>query len=143
MDMAVVTNRLKPKGAGVPVGIPAPLLQKKQGVNHMYPFYKILKIGFGISMFIGLAAGAAFAGWGGEYGMYPGGHMMGTGYMGWTMIFFWVALLLILVLIIRWVLGLSRSNEAAQQTAVDILKKRLASGDIDIEEFNKRKQLLG
>lgn len=94
-------------------------------------------------MFIGLAAGAAFAGWGGEYGMYPGGHMMGTGYMGWTMILFWVALLAILVLIIRWVLGLSRSNEADQQTALDILKKRLASGEIDIEEFNKRKQLLG
>jgi hypothetical protein len=37
-DTAVVINKLKPKGAGVAVGIPAPLLQKKARSKSYVPF---------------------------------------------------------------------------------------------------------
>ena len=107
----------------------------------MYVLKKIFQIGMGALVLTLLSAGISFAGWGPGYGMYPGGHMMGFGYMGWTMLLFWGVLLVVLILVIRWILRLTQSDGPGQ-TALDILKKRLANGEIDIEEFKEKRSLL-
>jgi len=89
--------------------------------------------------FLILSGGSAFAAWGGGYG--PGNHMMGVGYMGWTMILFWILVLVVLVSLIRWILGLA-DNRSLRQAPLDILKERLARGDIDSEEFERKRQML-
>lgn len=100
------------------------------------------KLHTAIQMITGLLlTGTSYAGWQPGYGMYSGGHMMGGGYMGWTMIFFWVMVLFIIILLIRWLLNLTQTQNSPQ-APLDILKQRLARGDIDIEEFEQKKQLL-
>lgn len=91
--------------------------------------------------FLILSGSSAFAAWGRDYGMGPGSHMMGGGYMGWTMILFWILVLVLLVSLVRWVLGLA-DNRGPRQTPLDILKERLARGDIDSEEFERKRQML-
>ncbi len=91
-----------------------------------------------------LTCGNVFAawGWGMDYGMSPGNHMMGgAGFMGWTMIIFWILVLVILVSLIRWILGLT-DNRRIQRTPLDILKERLARGEIGTDEFEKKRQML-
>jgi len=85
----------------------------------------------------------AFAGWGNNSFGYSGGHMMGSGYMGWFMIFFWGLLLVSLILVIRWISNLSREKESGKiTTPLDILNERLARGEIEIEEYKEKKLLL-
>jgi putative membrane protein len=90
----------------------------------------------------------AFAGWGEENYGYSGGHMMGLmglGYMGWFMILFWGLVLVALVILIRWITQLPHSKEARQipnKSPLDILKERLARGEIEIDEYKEKKQLL-
>lgn len=95
----------------------------------------------GLTMIAANAAPAS-AGWG-DRGMYfPGGHMMGGGYMGWTMILFWGLLLIALIMLIRWIAKLPQdrsSSSRSDKTALDILQECLASGEIDIEEYKKKK----
>jgi len=88
-----------------------------------------------------LLTGSSLAGWGHSQVFYPGGHMMAGGYMGWTMIFFWAMLLVILILVIRYVVQLTRIKNT-EFSAIDILKKRLASGEIDLEEFKEKRKFL-
>lgn len=90
-------------------------------------------------------AGTSIAGWGQTEAFYPGGHMMGGGYMGWMMIFFWVILISLLVLVIRWILQTGKSKDASRgqaETALERLKMRLANGEIDIEEFKEKSKYL-
>jgi len=84
----------------------------------------------------------AFAGQGGDGWGYPG-HMMGSGYMGWFMILFWGLLLVTLILLIRWVVKLPQSKESGQgKDPLAILNERLAKGEIEVEEYREKKQLL-
>jgi len=100
-----------------------------------------------LSSFLGLFVYAtAFAGWGDKgYGNY-GGHMMGgTGYMGWFMIIFWGLILIALIFLIRWISHLSLgkgSGLRSDKEPLDILKERLARGEIEIDEYREKKQLL-
>ena len=79
-----------------------------------------------------------------QYGMWPG--MMGWGHgMGWPMMFFmflfWGVALAGIVALIRFVLFKKTDTDSRSvETALDILKKRYARGEIDIETFNKMKQ---
>jgi putative membrane protein len=93
----------------------------------------------------------ALAGWGEKNYGYSGGHMMGLtgpmgpGYMGWFMILFWGVLLVALIILIRWVAQLPHGKESSQRTIkspLDILKERLARGEIEIDEYMEKKQLL-
>lgn len=88
-----------------------------------------------------LLTSSSIAGWGQAQTFYPGGHMMAGGYMGWMMIFFWIMLLVILILIIRYVVQLTRIKNT-EPMPLDILKNRLASGEIDLEEFEEKKKYL-
>jgi putative membrane protein len=69
---------------------------------------------------------------------YGWGMGWGTGF-GWVfMIFFWVLVVLGIVYFIRIVMT-SAKKETSGDTALDILKKRYAKGEITKEEFEKIK----
>ena len=60
---------------------------------------------------------------------------------GWGMILVWLVPILLVALVVRHVLG-DRDGKA-EQTPLDILKLRYARGEIDQEEFQRKKQELG
>nr|WP_321396114.1 SHOCT domain-containing protein [uncultured Desulfobacter sp.] len=101
----------------------------------------IISIGLGILAIIFVFTGSSIAGWGNGQCFYPGSGMMGGGYMGFSMIFFWVILLAILVFVVRWIFSQGQSNNTSS-SALDLLKKRLANGEIDIEEFKEKSKFL-
>ena len=69
--------------------------------------------------------------WGGEYGMF-GGLMM--------MVVFWGLVIGLIVLAVR---GFSnRSDAGSGRSALDVLKERYARGEIDDEEYERRKAKL-
>jgi len=78
-----------------------------------------------------------------QYGMWPG--MMGGYSMGWPMIFFmllfWGAVLAGIIALLRLVFSKGGHDVApAAETALDILKKRYAKGEISQEEFEEKKR---
>ncbi|MBT3175840.1 MAG: SHOCT domain-containing protein [Desulfobacula sp.] len=106
----------------------------------------ILLIFFLFLLFSLLSSGASFANWPDQGAMVVGYHMMETGTsMGWIMFLFWGLVLGILILVIRWVLNLpqceNRFNEM-QTSASEILKDRFARGEIDIDEFELKQQVI-
>ena len=81
---------------------------------------------------------------------YPWGPGMmgnwGYGMMGWfgpiMMLVFWGLIIVALILLIRWLWGVSQSKTEVKgsESPMDILKRRYASGEIDREEFEQKKQ---
>lgn len=63
---------------------------------------------------------------------------------GYGMVFtmvFWVAVIIGLVFLIKWVVEQSRRpNVFEEESALDILKKRYARGEIEREEFEQKKK---
>ncbi|MDQ7079758.1 MAG: SHOCT domain-containing protein [Paracoccaceae bacterium] len=87
-------------------------------------------------------AGAALADSDGRYygHMWYGGY--GWGWMGPVMMLvFWVAVIVLVVLAVRWVTD-RKDQEQAGSTALDILKERLARGEIDPAEYEKLRKTL-
>ncbi len=88
-------------------------------------------------------------GWGG-YGYGPG--MMGgygMGYGGWVwgllMIAFWIAVIVGIIFLIRWLALSSRGQERGatrEDEAMEILRRRFANSEISKEEFEERKKIL-
>lgn len=83
-------------------------------------------------------------------GPYYGPHMWGGGpwmFVGPSMmIVFIAAIVVVVVLLVRW-LGGPRHGAAPRlppgRTPLDILKERFARGDIDKDEFEERRRVLG
>ena len=74
------------------------------------------------------------------------GHMMmwGWGQMmfgGLMMLVFWGAIIALIVLAVRW-LSDNRGPVAGRRDALEILRERFAAGEIDEEEFKRRKRAL-
>ena len=85
-----------------------------------------------------------------EWGM-GGPGTMGYGYgMSWMggifMMVFWIAVIVAIVFLIRWLFVSSRTGGHGTvqggETALDILKKRYARGEIDKQEFEEKKREL-
>jgi putative membrane protein len=68
---------------------------------------------------------------------WHGTGMMGGGFM-WL---FWILIVFVAVLLIKAASGNSSSNEQ-RETPLEILEKRYARGEIDEEEFQRRKKEL-
>lgn len=76
-----------------------------------------------------------YCGW----GMYPG--MMGWGWV--FMLVFWVLIVVLIILLIRRLLSSGSTPITAppqEDSALEILKKRYARGEINKEEFESKKK---
>ena len=71
------------------------------------------------------------------------GYGMGWGWFGpFLMILFWILVILGIVYLVKAPTGRGASSPK-EESPLDILKKRYAKGEIDHEEFIKRKKDLG
>jgi putative membrane protein len=71
--------------------------------------------------------------WGGGFGMFG----------GLTMLVFWILIIGLVVLAIRGFSDRSGMGGGTETTAEDILQDRFARGEIDEEEYERRKATLG
>jgi putative membrane protein len=89
----------------------------------------------------GLAQGIEGREFHGHYG-WGYGHMFFGGLM---VILFWAGIIVLVVLAVRWFGGGDRTGlerPSGRQSALEILQERYARGEIDHDEFERRKQLL-
>lgn len=65
-------------------------------------------------------------------------------FFGWGFMWiFWILLIIVVAVVIRSIAtGASRSDSAASETPMEILKKRLARGEIDEQEYDKKRKIL-
>jgi len=74
-----------------------------------------------------------------------GGYGMGYGFIGFGLtILFWGSLIALAVLAVRWALQSGNLTPTAPKgdDALEILRQRLAKGEIDPEEYTTRKKAL-
>ncbi len=81
-----------------------------------------------------------------------GPHMWSGGWYGWffgpiMMIVFIAVAVVVVVFLVRWLggtgHGAAHHAHATGRTPLDILKERFAKGEIDKEEFEDRRRILG
>ena len=75
-----------------------------------------------------------------------GGQGYGMGGVGWiAMLLFWIVIIAGTVLLVRYLPAGHGGEDAARKDRdpLDILKERYARGDIETEEFEERKRILG
>jgi putative membrane protein len=58
---------------------------------------------------------------------------------GWMMFFWWFLIIALVVVVVRALLN-TNQKKPHNETPLEILKRRYANGEIDKEEFEKRKK---
>jgi len=84
--------------------------------------------------------------WDWHYGMWNDGHMAEWGVWGWGMLLFgllWMALLIALpVYFVYWLVTRSQTDGHTEDSALAVLREQYARGEIDDEEFERRRARL-
>lgn len=78
-------------------------------------------------------------GWRDGYGHMMGGFGFGM-FGGLMMLVFWGVIIALIVLAVRWVSA--KQGAGPRGDAMETLRQRFAAGEIDEEEFNRRKRVL-
>ncbi|HMB41089.1 MAG TPA: SHOCT domain-containing protein [Balneolaceae bacterium] len=60
---------------------------------------------------------------------------------GWMMFFWWFLIIALIIIVIRALVNTNK-NKQSKEAPIEILKRRYANGEIDEEEFKKRKKEL-
>lgn len=71
--------------------------------------------------------------------MFWGNHGWGMGFGWFFMAAFWILVVLGIIYLIKVIAGDARKGER-EETALDILKKRYARGEVNKEEFEEKKK---
>jgi len=102
-----------------------------------------LAMGSTVGLWISSASNA-FAQWRGYgWGHGPGGMGgYGTGWFGGIiMVAFWIAVAIGIIFLIRWLVVSTKGGvSGSEDSALEILKKRYARGEIDKKEFEQKKK---
>ena len=61
---------------------------------------------------------------------------------GWMMFLWWFLIIALVVFAVRSLINTNQNSSNNKETAIEILNRRYASGEIDEEEFNRRKNEL-
>lgn len=65
----------------------------------------------------------------------------GQGFMGGFMWIFWIAVIVGLFFLVKWIVQQSKPSEQEHsENSLEILKRRYARGEIDKEEFGQKKK---
>ncbi len=70
---------------------------------------------------------------------------MGYGYGGIFMVLWWILIIVGIVAVVKWLTTSAsgcRGRQVADKSALDILKERYARGEIEQEEFQRKKREL-
>jgi putative membrane protein len=62
---------------------------------------------------------------------------------GIMMLVFWVAVVVGIVFLVKWIVDPSRTNQRSDESPLEILKRGYAAGEITKEEFEEKKRDLG
>ncbi len=63
------------------------------------------------------------------------------GFMGGFMWIFWIAIIVGIIFLVKWMVQQSRPGGQQQgESSLEILKKRYARGEIDKEEYDRKKK---
>lgn len=103
---------------------------------------KLQQLAVGTAIAVAVANPAAAAGSGGYYmpHMWEGGH---GGFMGPLMMILFLALVVVVVvLVVRW-LGGAHGAAPPAKAPLDILHERFARGEVDKDDYEERRRLLG
>jgi putative membrane protein len=68
------------------------------------------------------------------------GYGMGYGFGGIFMLLWWVLIIIGVIMLVKWLSHPHPTGEHGGSKPLDILKERYARGEIDEQEFKKRKQ---
>ena len=75
-----------------------------------------------------------------HWGSYGWNWGMGWGLGCFLVFIFWLLVILGVAYLVKFVVGCGKKGETTQESALDILKKRYARGEIGKEEFEEKKK---